>query len=430
MKVRESGNNAGHSIVRDGKRYALRLLPSGIFNENVINVLADGMVINPMALIEEINGLKEQGVTKFNLLISNRASMLLPYHIAIDHAREKMLGNAKIGTTGRGIGPCYEDKAARLGLRMGDLLDLKQLDERLSSELAIKNAELKAYGAEPVSKEEIMKGLMEVRDYLVPHITDTSLFLQKCIKENKKVLFEGAQGAMLGLTHGTYPYVTSSSPLATAIPVNTGLPLTAVNAVLGVMKAYTTRVGEGPFPTELHDEIGDQIREKGHEYGTVTKRPRRVGWLDLAVLKYVKNISGITHVGLMLLDVLGGLDEIKVCTGYKINGETIDYMPCDVSTYTKVEPIYKTLPGWKEDISNILNYEDLPENAKNYVREIEKALEVNVSMVSVGPDHSQTIIREELSLGGFILRRIPLSSVLGNRISRSRSLRFFRHSSC
>ena len=354
------------------------------------------MVINPMALIEEINGLKEQGVTKFNLLISNRASMLLPYHIAIDHAREKMLGNAKIGTTGRGIGPCYEDKAARLGLRMGDLLDLKQLDERLSSELAIKNAELKAYGAEPVSKEEIMKGLMEVRDYLVPHITDTSLFLQKCIKENKKVLFEGAQGAMLCLTHGTYPYVTSSSPLATAIPVNTGLPLTAVNAVLGVMKAYTTRVGEGPFPTELHDEIGDQIREKGHEYGTVTKRPRRVGWLDLAVLKYVKNISGITHVGLMLLDVLGGLDEIKVCTGYKINGETIDYMPCDVSTYTKVEPIYKTLPGWKEDISNILNYEDLPENAKNYVREIEKALEVNVSMVSVGPDHSQTIIREEL----------------------------------
>ncbi len=382
----QGGNNAGHSIVRDGKRYALRLLPSGIFNENVINVLADGMVINPMALIEEINGLKEQGVTKFNLLISNRASMLLPYHIAIDHAREKMLGNAKIGTTGRGIGPCYED----------DLLDLKQLDERLSSELAIKNAELKAYGAEPVSKEEIMKGLMEVRDYLVPHITDTSLFLQKCIKENKKVLFEGAQGAMLCLTHGTYPYVTSSSPLDTAIPVNTGLPLTAVNAVLGVMKAYTTRVGEGPFPTELHDEIGDQIREKGHEYGTVTKRPRRVGWLDLAVLKYVKNISGITHVGLMLLDVLGGLDEIKVCTGYKINGETIDYMPCDVSTYTKVEPIYKTLPGWKEDISNILNYEDLPENAKNYVREIEKALEVNVSMVSVGPDHSQTIIREEL----------------------------------
>ena len=307
-----------------------------------------------------------------------------------------MLGNAKIGTTGRGIGPCYEDKAARLGLRMGDLLDLKQLHERLSSELAIKNAELKAYGAEPVSKEEIMKGLMEVRDYLIPHITDTSIYLQKCIRAKKKVLFEGAQGAMLCLTHGTYPYVTSSSPLATAIPVNTGLPLTAVNQVLGVMKAYTTRVGEGPFPTELFDATGDLIREKGHEYGTVTKRPRRVGWLDLAVLKYVKEISGITHVGLMLLDVLGGFDEIKVCTGYEIDGEPIDYMPCDVSTYSKAKPIYKTLPGWKEDISGILNYEDLPENAKNYVKEIENALEVKVAMVSVGPDHNQTIIREEL----------------------------------
>jgi adenylosuccinate synthase len=278
---------------------------------------------------------------------------------------------------------------------MGDLLDLKQLDERLSSELAIKNAELKAYGAEPVSKEEIMKGLMEVRDYLVPHITDTSLFLQKCIKENKKVLFEGAQGAMLCLTHGTYPYVTSSSPLATAIPVNTGLPLTAVNAVLGVMKAYTTRVGEGPFPTELHDEIGDQIREKGHEYGTVTKRPRRVGWLDLAVLKYVKNISGITHVGLMLLDVLGGLDEIKVCTGYKINGETIDYMPCDVSTYTKVEPIYKTLPGWKEDIRGIRNYEDLPENCRKYIEFIEKQIGFPITMISNGPSRDDIIYRNK-----------------------------------
>ena len=241
-----------------------------------------------------------------------------------------------------------------------------------------------------------MKGLLAVRPFLVPHITDTSVYLQKAVRAKKKILFEGAQGAMLCLTHGTYPYVTSSSPLATAIPVNTGLPLSAVNQVLGVMKAYTTRVGEGPFPTELKDTTGDTIREKGHEYGTVTKRPRRVGWLDLAVLKYVKEISGITHVGLMLLDVLGGLDEVKVCTGYEIDGKLIDYMPADVATYSKAKPIYKTLPGWKEDISGIRKYEDLPKNAKNYVAEIEKALEVNVSMVSVGPDHEQTIIREEL----------------------------------
>ena len=392
----QGGNNAGHSIVRDGKRYALRLLPSGIFNPDVVNVLADGMVINPFALVEEIEGLKAQGVTKFKLLISNRASMLLPYHVAIDHAREAMLGNSKIGTTGRGIGPCYEDKAARLGLRMGDLLDEKQLESRLEGALNIKNRELIAYGAEPFKKEDILKQLHEVMPSLIPFITDTSAYLRDCLKQNKKVLFEGAQGAMLCLTHGTYPYVTSSSPLATAIPVNTGLPLTVVNEVLGVMKAYTTRVGEGPFPTELFDEIGNEIREKGHEYGTVTKRPRRVGWLDLAVLRYVKEISGITHVGLMLLDVLGGLDQIKVCTGYKIDGKLIDYMPCDVPSYSKVEPVYVTLPGWKEDISNVLNYDDLPQNAKRYVEEIEKALGVSVAMVSVGPDHKQTIIREEL----------------------------------
>ena len=388
----QGGNNAGHSIVRDGKRYALRLLPSGIFNENVINVLADGMVINPMALIEEINGLKEQGVTKFNLLISNRASMLLPYHIAIDHAREKMLGNAKIGTTGRGIGPCYEDKAARLGLRMGDLLDLKQLDERLSSELAIKNAELKAYGAEPVSKEEIMKGLMEVRDYLVPHITDTSLFLQKCIKENKKVLFEGAQGAMLCLTHGTYPYVTSSSPLATAIPVNTGLPLTAVNAVLGVMKAYTTRVGEGPFPTEQLNEVGEKLREAGHEYGTVTGRPRRTGWLDAFVVRYAGLLSGIDYMAITRLDILDGFDEIKMCVGYKYKGERLNEIPASLKVLAEVEPIYETFKGWKQDISGIREYKKLPEEARVYLERLEEVSGIALGIVSVGPNRDQTII--------------------------------------
>lgn len=392
----QGGNNAGHSIEHHGVRYALRLLPSGILNPDTVNVIADGVVINPKAMLEELRILSEKGISSYQLLISKRATLLMPYHIEIDKAREEALGDKKIGTTKNGIGPCYEDRASRLSLRVGDLLDIESLQERVESILPLKNLELKAYGGKEFSVEEIMTMLLEVREALLPHIIDTTAYLQKALKEGKKILFEGAQGAMLCMTYGTFPFVTSSSPLATAIPNNTGLPLTAVEDVLGIMKAYTTRVGAGPFPTEIDGPLADSIREKGHEFGTVTHRPRRVGWLDLPQLKYVIEISGIKRVALMLLDVLSAVDELKLCTGYFIDGKEIDYMPSTVAELEKVEPQFITMPSWKEDISSIRNYDELPLNCRRYLETIEEKLGVKIAMVSVGPDKEATILREEL----------------------------------
>ena len=385
----QGGNNAGHSIEHHGVRYALRLLPSGILNPDTVNVIADGVVINPKAMLEELRILSEKGISSYQLLISKRATLLMPYHIEIDKAREEALGD-------KGIGPCYEDRASRLSLRVGDLLDIESLQERVESILPLKNLELKAYGGKEFSVEEIMAMLLEVREALLPHIIDTTAYLQKALKEGKKILFEGAQGAMLCMTYGTFPFVTSSSPLATAIPNNTGLPLTAVEDVLGIMKAYTTRVGAGPFPTEIDGPLADSIREKGHEFGTVTHRPRRVGWLDLPQLKYVIEISGIKRVALMLLDVLSAVDELKLCTGYFIDGKEIDYMPSTVAELEKVEPQFITMPSWKEDISSIRNYDELPLNCRRYLETIEEKLGVKIAMVSVGPDKEATILREEL----------------------------------
>ena len=392
----QGGNNAGHSIEHHGVRYALRLLPSGILNPDTVNVIADGVVINPKAMLEELRILSEKGISSYQLLISKRATLLMPYHIEIDKAREEALGDKKIGTTKNGIGPCYEDRASRLSLRVGDLLDIESLQERVESILPLKNLELKAYGGKEFSVEEIMAMLLEVREALLPHIIDTTTYLQKALKEGKKILFEGAQGAMLCMTYGTFPFVTSSSPLATAIPNNTGLPLTAVEDVLGIMKAYTTRVGAGPFPTEIDGPLADSIREKGHEFGTVTHRPRRVGWLDLPQLKYVIEISGIKRVALMLLDVLSAVDELKLCTGYFIDGKEIDYMPSTVAELEKVEPQFITMPSWKEDISSIRNYDELPLNCRRYLETIEEKLGVKIAMVSVGPDKEATILREDL----------------------------------
>ena len=392
----QGGNNAGHSIEHHGVRYALRLLPSGILNPDTVNVIADGVVINPKAMLEELRILSEKGISSYQLLISKRATLLMPYHIEIDKAREEALGDKKIGTTKNGIGPCYEDRASRLSLRVGDLLDIESLQDRVESILPLKNLELKAYGGKEFSVEEIMAMLLEVREALLPHIIDTTAYLQKALKEGKKILFEGAQGAMLCMTYGTFPFVTSSSPLATAIPNNTGLPLTAVEDVLGIMKAYTTRVGAGPFPTEIDGPLADSIREKGHEFGTVTHRPRRVGWLDLPQLKYVIEISGIKRVALMLLDVLSAVDELKLCTGYLIDGKEIDYMPSTVAELEKVEPQFITMPSWKEDISSIRNYDELPLNCRRYLETIEEKLGVKIAMVSVGPDKEATILREEL----------------------------------
>ena len=392
----QGGNNAGHSIQHNGVRYALRLLPSGILNEHVINVLADGMVINPTCLLEELDNLKNKGITKYNLVISSRATILLPYHIEIDKAREEALKGNKIGTTKNGIGPCYEDKAARLSIRMGDLLDLESLRNRLEAIVPIKNLQLQAFGGKPVDIDEIFDLLKDVAIKLKDRIIDTTVFLRKAYKENKKILFEGAQGAMLCLNYGTFPYVTSSSPLVTAIPNNTGLPLTAVNQVLGIMKAYSTRVGEGPFPSEIDGDIAHRIREKGHEYGTVTKRPRRVGWLDIPQLKYVKEISGITSIAIMLLDVLSSVEEIKIVTKYYIDGKEIDYVPSTVFELSKVKVETITLPSWKDDISNCKSFDELPINCQKYIETIEKLLECSIDIISVSPEKDATIIRKEL----------------------------------
>ena len=392
----QGGNNAGHSIQHHGVRYALRLLPSGILNPHVTNVLADGMVVNPFCLLDELKGLKEKGIEDYNLIISKRVTLLLPYHIELDKARENALGDAKIGTTKNGIGPAYEDKAARLSIRAGDLLEPEYLKKRLNIVVPLKNLELKAYGGTQFTVEEIYNDLMKAAEVLKSHITDTTVFLQKALKENKKVLFEGAQGAMLCLNYGTFPYVTSSSPLATAIPGNTGLPLDCVDTVLGIMKAYTTRVGEGPFPSEFDDEVAHAIREKGHEYGTVTHRPRRVGWLDIPQLKYVASISGIKHVALMLLDVLSATKEIKIVTKYFIDGKEIDYMPSTVTELARVTTESITLPSWSEDISEVKNYEDLPENCRKYIETIEKLMDVSIDIISVSPEADATIIKRNL----------------------------------
>lgn len=393
----QGGNNAGHSIQRDGVRYALRLLPSGIFNENAVNVLADGMVINLECLVGEIANLEKAGIKKYNLLISNRATLLLPYHADIDKAREAALGDSRIGTTRNGIGPCYEDKAARLSLRVGDLLNgEKDLKARIEAILRIKNIELGAFGQEGYSVKDIYDLLMRDLAVIKPYITDTTVYLNKAYKEGKNIFFEGAQGAMLCLNYGTFPYVTSSSPLVTAIPNNTGLPLRCVNKVLGIMKAYTTRVGDGPFPSEFDDEVAHTIREVAHEYGTVTKRPRRIGWLDIPQLRYVKNISGIDHIAIMLLDVLGSVDEIKVVTKYVKDGEEIDYVPSSIPQYKGLSVETITLPSWKCDISSCKSYDELPKEAKDYIETIEKLLETPISIISVSPEKDATIIREEL----------------------------------
>jgi adenylosuccinate synthase len=397
MVVRsQGGNNAGHTIVHEGHKYANKLIPSGIFYPKTVNVLANGMVVNPEAFLTELNSLQSQGIKDFQLVISDRAQVLMPYHIDLDKASEGALGSGKIGTTGKGIGLCYADKAARLNIRMGDLLEQGGLRLRLEEILPIKNRELASYGLKAYQVEDTYQMLVHYGDFLKPYIADTSKLINKYLKANKKVLFEGAQGAMLCLDHGTYPYVTSSSPLANGIPLNAGIPCSALNTVLGITKAYTTRVGEGPFPTEIQGELAQAIRDKGHEYGTVTKRPRRIGWLDLVQLRYVQELSGVNYLALMLLDVLGQQKEIKICTSYKLDGKDIDYIPSSLLAYSRVEPVYLTLPSWEEDISKVKSYSDLPLNCRHYIETIEKLLGTEAAIISVGPDKDQTIVRKDI----------------------------------
>lgn len=389
----QGGNNAGHTVVFGGNKYSLQSIPSGIFNPETVNVMGNGMVVNPVSVCAELDKLHDRGITDYKLYISTRAAMVMPWHSVLDGAYEARKGGALIGTTKKGIGPAYADKYSRTGLRMGDLLEPEYFRQRLEAALEIKNMELRMLGLETFDADEVYDQYMKLAERLAPMITDTSRMLNDALRqEDTRVLFEGAQGMMLCIEHGTYPFVTSSSPSAASVPVGAGISPKWIDDVVGVAKAYCTRVGSGPFPTELHDEIGDGIRERGHEYGTVTGRPRRIGWFDAVVGRYTAELAGITHWAVMLLDVLAGLDTVKICVAYDLDGKQIQSPPSTIASLSRCKPVYIEMPGWKEDISGAKTFDELPDNAKAYVRKLEEITGTPVGMISVGPDREQTII--------------------------------------
>lgn len=396
MVVRyQGGNNAGHTVVFDGHKYSLRSIPSGIFNPKTVNVMGNGMVVNPVSVVAELQKLHDQGITDYQLRISDRAAMVMPWHSQLDGAYEALKGGKLIGTTKNGIGPAYSDKYSRIGLRMGDLLDPEYFAERLEGALAVKNRELEMLGLQTYTFKEVYDQYMQLAEQLGPMICDTSDLINKALLTDDKILFEGAQGMMLCIDHGTYPYVTSSTPSAASVPVGAGISPKWIDNVVGVAKAYCTRVGEGAFPTELLDERAHEIRERGHEYGTVTGRPRRIGWFDGVVARYTSRLAGIDSWALMLFDVLTGLDKVNICTHYELDGKIIDTPPCTVNQLARCKPVLEELPGWKEDISGCRSWDELPENAKAYVRKIEEITGVKVGIISVGPDRNATIILDE-----------------------------------
>lgn len=389
----QGGNNAGHTIVFDGKTFKLHLIPSGIFFTDKLSVIGNGVVVNPQALVEELAYLKDQGVDPSGLRISSRAHVTLPYHILLDKCQEKAKGEHKVGTTNKGIGPTYMDKVSRIGIRIADLLDADTFAAKLKANLAEKNQLFeKLYDVEPLKFEDIYDKFYDLGQQIKQYVTDTSVLVNDALDNGKNVLFEGAQGVMLDVDHGTYPYVTSSNPIAGGVTTGVGVGPSKVQTVLGICKAYSTRVGDGPFPTELMDATGDYIRETGHEYGTVTKRPRRIGWFDSVAMRHAKRVSGVNALSLNLLDVLTGLDTIKICTAYEINGEKIDYYPANLNDLAACKPVYEELPGWTEDITHITHFEDLPANTQNYLKRLSELTGIALSTVSVGPDRLQTII--------------------------------------
>lgn len=392
----QGGNNAGHTIKFDNKKFALHLIPSGIFRKDALNILANGMVINPKAILKEIDMLHENGVTEYNLAISDRAHVILPYHIVLDGLFEELKEDSKkVGTTKKGIGPTYSDKSSRIGIRVCDFIDEETFKQKLTENLTYYNKLFTLFGKETIDSEDIFKEYKEYAKVIKPLVTDTSVLLNDALENNKKVLFEGAQGALLCLDHGTYPFVTSSSPTAASVPLNTGISPKYIKEVVGVTKAYSTRVGSGYFATEFENEVAKKIRDVGNEYGTTTGRPRRIGWIDTVVLRHTKRISGITGLSVMLLDVLSGIKTLKICTKYKLNGKEIDYIPANIKDFSKCEPIYIDLPGWDENITNVKSFEELPTNAQNYLNKIYEYTNIPVVIFSVGPDRKQTIVLKE-----------------------------------
>lgn len=391
----QGGANAGHTLVVEGKKFILHLIPSGILYDNVKCVIAPGVVLDVEQLLEEIKYVKEQGRLNDDsqLVISDNCTILLPCHRQLDGVRERELGDEKIGTTGRGIGPAYEDRMARRAILFGDLYQPETLKKKLERCLEEKNFLFKhLYKVEEVAIEPLYQKLLEVAENLKPYRSqETSLFIQKALKSGKKVLFEGAQGTLLDIYHGTYPYVTSSSTLAGAAAVGCGIGPTFLQKIVGISKAYSTRVGTGPFPTELNDEQGDRLQAVGQEFGATTGRRRRCGWLDLVGLRYAIRTNGITNLALTKLDVLSGFEEVKVCTRYRLGDQEIDSFPVSAETLGKVEPIYKTLPGWSEKISEVRSVKELPRNAREYVHYVGSELSTPIDLISVGPSREQTL---------------------------------------
>lgn len=395
----QGGNNAGHTVEVGEKQYKLHLIPSGILYGDKLNVIGNGVVLDPKGFFQEIDYLTNLGVevTPKNLIVSDRAQVILPYHKALDVLKEKARGKNDIGTTGKGIGPCYTDKVERSGIRVCDFVKPEVFKEKLAANIEVKNEYItKVLGGEPLNFEEVYLEYSKLAERLKPFVQDTSVKIYDEIKADKKVLFEGAQGMLLDIDHGTYPYVTSSNTTAGGVCTGAGIGPTMINSAIGIVKAYTTRVGKGPFPTELENETGEWIREKGHEYGTTTGRSRRCGWLDLVIVKTSVRVCGLTSIGVTKIDTLAGLDKLKVCVGYKFEDKVIDYFPASLEDLANCEPVYEEFDGWDESIAEARSYEELPENAKKYLKRMEEFIGARISIVSVGPRRDQTMVVREI----------------------------------
>ena len=394
----QGGNNAGHTVVLPtGENFALHLIPSGILSPHVTNVIGNGVVVDPGVLLEELAGLERRGVDTARLLISADAHLLMPYHVAIDKVTERYMGSKKIGTTGRGIGPCYQDKIARIGIRVADVLDHESLSQKIEAALDFKNQVLvKIYNRKALEPQQVLEDLLEQAEGFKHRIADTALLLGAALDRGENVLLEGSQGTLLDVDHGTYPYVTSSNPTAGGAAVGSGIGPTRITTVLGILKAYTTRVGSGPFPTELFDANGAYLSKTGGEVGVTTGRQRRCGWFDAVIARYATRVNGITDYFLTKLDVLSSLETVPVCVGYTVDGKRTDELPMTQEEFARAEPVYEELPGWWEDISGARTFEDLPANARDYVSRLEEIAGAQVSCIGVGPGREQTIVRRDV----------------------------------
>ncbi|MCL6479902.1 MAG: adenylosuccinate synthase [Peptococcaceae bacterium] len=393
----QGGNNAGHTVVADGKEYKLHLIPSGILYSEKLCLIGNGVVLDPEVFLGEVDSLTAKGISVDNLKISPRTHVIMPYHRKLDLCDEDRRGADRIGTTGRGIGPAYADKASRVGIRVADLVDPESLEERLKISLDQKNAMLtRVYGAEGFDFDEVYLTYKKYGERLAGFVADVSILVNDAVREGKNVLFEGAQGTLLDIDHGTYPYVTSSHPVAAAACLGSGVGPTKINKVIGVAKAYITRVGEGPFPTELKDETGEYLRRRGHEFGTTTGRPRRCGWFDAVIARYAARINGLDCLAITKLDVLTNLDRILICTGYRYGNEIITEFPPTLKQLARCQPVYDEMPGWTEDISSARKFDDLPANARNYLKRISELSGVPVALIGVGPGREQTLVLKKL----------------------------------